>query len=551
MTADPHTLDKPEEVDQNYTHRQVLEVLTGLLIALFVSALSATVVATALPTIVGELGGQDQLAWVISATLLANTASVPLWGKMSDLYGRKPLFMLAILVFVVASALAGLSQNMTHLIGARALQGIGAGGIIALSQAIMADIVEPRERGRYTGYLGSSFALATLAGPLIGGFLVDSGDTGWRWCFYISVPVALVALLVVHRTLHLPHQHREAKVDYWGAATITGGVVALLLVLSLGGKQFAWMSSWTALLTAVAVLLIGAAVLIERRVAEPVLPPRLFGNRTVVLANVANFMTGMVMFGSVSYLPLYLQIVKGESATVSGMLILPLMFGLLVASTASGRAITRLGRWKVFPIVGMLAMAAGVFLLSLVHVDTALAYTGVFMAVLGLGIGLTFQVLILAVQNSVPRRDMGAATSAATFFRIMGGAVGVAVFGAILNNRLSATLPDLFAQRHVTPPPGSLEDVSGLLGSPRELATLPGPVLDVIRESFTQALHWVFLVGVPLCLAGWVAVAFIREIPLRSGARPTSDKVAETAEPDPATPAPRVTSAAQITSDVR
>lgn len=515
-TAAPKDSARPARPAAPPDHKQIVKILTGLVLALFVSSLSATVVATALPTIVGQLGGQDKLAWVISATLLTTTASTPLWGKMSDLYGRKPLFMLSIVVFVVASALAGLSQNIEQLIAARALQGVGAGGLQALTQAIMADIVSPRERGRYSGYLGSSFGMATVAGPLIGGFLVDSGNSGWRWCFYVGIPIAVIALVVVQRTLHLPKSRREVKVDYWGAATLTGSVTALLLLLSLGGKEFDWMSGVTAVLACVAALLLACAVLVERRVPEPILPPRLFRQRTFVLTGIAGFFVGIAMFGALSYLPLYLQIVKGESATVSGLLTVPLIVGLLTASIGSGQLITRLGRWKVFPFVGLLLVACGLYLLSRLHVRTPLAVTGCYMVVLGLGIGMTMQVLVLAVQNTVTRQDIGVATSASSFFRSMGGAVGVAVFGAILNNRLTDLLPRLLAQRHVQVPQGGSGGLSALLGSPQELKKFPAPLLDVIREGFTESLHVVFLVGVPLAILGWIAVTLVREVPLRT-----------------------------------
>lgn len=509
------------------THRQVLTVLSGLLLALFVASLSATVVATALPTIVGQLGGQDKLSWVISATLLTTTASTPLWGKMSDLYGRKPLFMASIVVFVVASALAGLSQNIGQLIAMRALQGVGAGGLLGLSQAIMADIVSPRERGRYAGYLGGTFGLATVAGPLIGGVLVDSGESGWRWCFYVGIPVAVAALVVVQRTLHLPAQRRAAKVDYWGAATITGAVSALLVLLSMGGKEFAWVSGWTAALAALSLAFLLAAILIERRVSEPILPPRLFRDRTFVLASIASFFVGTAMFGVVSYLPLYLQIARGKSATVSGLLLLPQVVGLLAASIGSGQLISRLGRWKRFPIVGLVLAALGLYLLSTLHPDTSMVAAGLYMAVFGAGVGLTMQVLVVAVQNTVSRHDIGIATSSSLFFRSMGGAVGVAAFGAILNNRLTDALPRLLAERHVQVPAGGSEQFGALLASPQELRQLPVEVFGAIQEGFAESLHVVFLVGAPVVLLGWVAVLLIREVPLRTHVHQSQDTPAE------------------------
>jgi EmrB/QacA subfamily drug resistance transporter len=496
-----------------FSHKQIVEILWGLLLALFVSSLSATVVATALPTIVGDLGGQDKLAWVVSATLLTTTVSTPLWGKLSDLWGRKRLFKAAIVVFVVASALAGLSQNMGQLIGARALQGVGAGGLQALTQAIMGDIVSPRERGRYSGYLGASFGLATVAGPLLGGFLVDG--PGWRWCFYVGIPVAAVALVVIERVLKLPVVRREAKVDWAGAALITGSASALLLLLSLGGQEFAWSSTWTWALGALSVVLAALAVAVERRVAEPILPPRLFRSRTFVLTGVASLFVGVAMFGGMTYLPQYLQVVKGASPTVSGLLTLPLVAALLVASIGSGKVITRTGRWKAFPLVGLLLVALGLFLFSRLHAGTALPVTCGYMAVLGLGLGMTMQVLILAVQNTTPMRDMGIATSAASFFRSMGGSVGVAMFGAILTSRLTAALPRLLAAHHV---PASGGSALSHLGTPQAIGALPEPVRSVVREAFTIGLDRVFLVAAPLAVLGFLVVLMVKEVPLRTRA---------------------------------
>lgn len=499
-----------------YTHRQILEILSGLILALFVSSLSATVVGTALPTIVGELGGQDKLAWVASATLLTTTASTPLWGKVSDLLGRKRVFQAAIVVFVVASALAGLSQNMGQLIVARALQGIGAGGLQALSQAIIADIVSPRERGRYSGYMGASFGLATVAGPLLGGFLVGADWLGgWRACFYVGVPIAIVAFAVIQKVLNLPARPKSGvSVDYLGAALITGGVTSVLLMLSLGGKEFAWNSPWTFGLGGLAVVMLVGAVWQERRAPDPIIPPRLFSQRTVVLANAASFMVGFAMFGAMIYLPLYLQIVKGESPTAAGLLTLPLVLGLLSASISSGQIIVRRGRWKLFPVIGMLLVAGGLFLFSQLAVHTPLPVAALYMLVLGLGIGLTMQVLVLAVQNTVTRTDIGIGTSTATFFRSMGGAVGVAVFGTILNNRLSDVIPGLIQQRKVPVTSGS--DFGALLGSPEAVRHLPPALHQVVVDGFADSLQVVFLAGLPVALVGWVAVLFLREVPLRT-----------------------------------
>ena len=501
------------------THRQIQVVLGGLMLGMLVAALGQTVVATALPTIVGELGGQDKLAWVVSATLLTSTASTPIWGKLSDLYGRKPLFQAAIVVFLIGSALCGLSQSIGQLIGFRALQGLGIGGLMSLAQAIIGDIVAPRERGRYQGYMGSVFGLATVGGPLIGGFLVDAAS--WRWCFYVGIPVGVVALVVTERVLRLPFPRRQHKVDYLGAALIFGGVSAILLVLSFAGKEFAWLSAPTFLIGGAGVLLLALAVAQERRAVEPIIPPRLFRVRTFVLTSIAGFAVGAAMFGGIVYLPQYLQIVKGQSPTASGLLTLPLMVGLLTTSIGSGRVIARTGRYKAFPIAGLAIASLGLFLLSELEVDTSLVLAGLFMLVLGLGIGMVMQVLVLATQNAVPRADLGAATSSSTFFRSMGGALGVAVFGALLSSRLRDVLPGLLADAHVRVPAGAGHDLGALLGSPAAIHRLPEPMRGAVLQGFSEALHTVFLTAVPFALLGLAVVLFLKEAPLRSNAAHT------------------------------
>ncbi|SDR29270.1 drug resistance transporter, EmrB/QacA subfamily [Thermostaphylospora chromogena] len=506
-----------------YTHRQVLKILFGLMLAILTSMLSTSVVSTALPTIVGRLGGQEHLAWVASATLLTMTASIPLWGKLSDLYGRKRMFQFSLLVFLVSSIGAGFAQDMGQLIAARAVQGIGAGGLQALPQIILGDVVEPRERGRYTGYIGGVFGVSTVAGPLLGGFLVDNAS--WRWCFWISVPLALVAFVVIQKVLKLPRVRGDARVDWWGATLISTGTGAVMLLLSLGGQEFPWNSGWTYGLGATGLVLFAFAVLAERRAADPILPPRLFANRTFVLASVASLFAGAAMFGALMYMPQYLQIVKGMSPTGSGLMTLPMVAAMLTSSITTGRIVTRTGRWKIFPVVGMLLVSASLFLLSLLRVDSPLPLIGVYLAFLGIGLGASMQILILSVQNAVNRRDMASATSGTTFFRSLGGAMGVAAFGAILVNRLTAELTERLRALGI-PLSGGGPD----LGEPEEIRSLPGPVRDAVLHSFNDALHTVFLVGVPVAVLGAVAVLALKELPLRSAGSPDRRRRGDRAE---------------------
>jgi EmrB/QacA subfamily drug resistance transporter len=512
------------------THRQILTVLTGLMLGMLVAALSQTIVATALPTIVGDLGGQNELAWVVSATLLTSTASTPIWGKLSDLYGRKIMFQSAIGLFLVASLGAGFAQNMGQLIGIRAVQGLGVGGLMALSQAIIGDVVSPRERGRYQGYIGSVFGLATVAGPLLGGFLVE--HLSWRWTFWVGIPVGIAALVVTERVLRFPFPRRQHAIDWLGAFFIVASVGTLLLMLSLAGKNFAWNSAWTYGLVAVSLLMLAAAIWQERRAAEPIMPPHLFRNHTFVITSLAGLIVGVAMFGAIIFLPQYLQIVKGESPTVSGLLTLPLVIGLLITSIGSGLIITRTGRYKIFPIVGLLVAAAGLALLSRLQVHTSLVVASGYMLVTGLGIGMVMQVLVLAAQNAVGQRDLGVATSGATFFRSMGGAIGVAVFGALLSHRLVSTIPAALARVGV--PPSQLAKVGAGANSatPAQIGALPEPIHTAVITGFAEAIQTAFLAAVPFALAGFIVVLFLREHPLRQHAltAPPSEDAAPVAD---------------------
>ncbi|MFI7228761.1 MDR family MFS transporter [Nonomuraea angiospora] len=501
---------------RQYTHREILEVMSGLMLAMLTSMISTSVVGTALPTIVGELGGQDQYSWVASATMLTMTVSTPLWGKLSDLFGRKLLFQTALGLFVAASLVAGLSQNMGQLIAARAVQGLGVGGLSALAQVILGDIVSPRERGRYSGYMGAVFGISTVAGPLLGGFLVDTDWLGWRWCFYVVVPFALVSFIVIQKVLKLPKIKRSTSIDIWGATTITASASALMLLLTLGGVEFEWNSFWTYFLAALSLLMLALAVLSERTARNPILPPRLFRNRTFVLTGLASLFVGMAMFGAMIYLPQYLQIVKGLSPTESGLMTLPMVVALFLAGVISGKIVTQTGRWKIFPVVGLLVVAVGLFLLSRLHVDSSEWLIGFDVAVLGTGLGLSMQMLILAAQNGSELRDMASTTSGVSFFRSLGGAVGVAAFGAILTNRLRDEIADMLRAAHIALPGGS----NVKLGSPSAIQQLPTPIKNIVLEAFTRGLETVFMVGVPIALLGFVATIFLKELPLRGSSTP-------------------------------
>jgi EmrB/QacA subfamily drug resistance transporter len=494
--------------DEPLTHRQILLVLSGLMLGMLLAALDQTIVATALPTIVGDLGGLDHLSWVVTAYLLASTTSTPLYGKLSDLYGRKLLFQVAIAVFMTGSVLAGLSQSMGQLIVFRGVQGLGAGGLMALAMAIIGDIVSPRERGRYQGYMGGVFALASVGGPLTGGFFVE--HLSWRWVFYVNVPVGLVALAVTASVLRLPFRRLPHSIDYVGSAVLVAAIACLLLVSVWGGTEYPWVSPTIVGLAAGGGVLLGLFILQERRAAEPVLPLRLFRNSVFTTSSLAAFTVGASMFGAIIFVPLYLQVVNGASPTTSGLQLLPLMLGLIVGSVGSGRLISRFGRYKVFPVVGTIVMMIGLFLLSRLDVDTSRAVQATYMAVVGLGIGLVMQVLVLAVQNAVEFRDLGTATSANSFFRSMGGAFGVAVYGSVFASGLDRHLAQLL------PAAAGPVDATIIRSGPERLAALPGPVHDAVVQAFARSLHTVFLWAIPVAAAGFVVVLFLRELPLRT-----------------------------------
>ena len=492
-------------------HREVLEALSGLLLGLFVAMLSSTVVSNALPRIVADLGGSESgYTWVVVATLLTTTASTPIWGKLADLFSKKVLVQLALVIFVVGSILAGLAPSMGFLIGARAVQGVGVGAMTALVQVVIATIVSPRERGRYSGYLGAVFALATVSGPLIGGLIVDTPWLGWRWCFYVGIPFAALAFVVLQKTLHLPVVRRDVSIDFWGAGLITGGVSVLLIWVSLAGHEFDWLSLTTAWMVGLGVVLLAAAVHTESRVREPIIPLRLFRDRTTSLSVFASVMVGLAMFGSTVFLSQYFQIARGMSPTRAGLMSLALVGGLLVSSIATGRIISASGLWKRYLVGGTSMMVVGLLLLGTIDAHTSLWVVGAFMAVLGLGMGATMQNLVLAVQNNAAQSDIGAASSLVAFFRTMGGSIGVSVLGAILGHRVSDSVLTGLARLGV---PATSEGASRAIP---DMAALPAPVRAVFEDAFGAATGHIFLVAAPFALLALVAVLFIREVPLRT-----------------------------------
>jgi EmrB/QacA subfamily drug resistance transporter len=488
------------------THGQIMAVIWGLMLGLFLAALDQTIVATALPTMVGELGGLEQLSWVVTAYLLASTVTAPLYGKISDLYGRKVVFQAAIILFLAGSILCGLSQNMGQLIAWRGLQGLGAGGLFVMAMTIIGDILSPRERGRYQGYFGAVFALASVAGPLAGGWLVDHVD--WRWVFYINIPIGLVALFVTASALNLPFVRRDHPIDFAGAATLVVGVSALLLAMVWGGNEYEWGSPLIVGLLVTGAVVGFAFLWWERRAQEPILPPRLFRNRTFALTSASGFIIGLAMFGGIVFLPLFLQVVVGASATNSGLLLIPMMAGIIGSSVIGGRLITRTGRYKIFPVIGSAMATLAFFLLSTMGVGTVLLTASVYMFILGVGVGLIMPVLVLAVQNSVEHSDMGVATSSNNFFRSLGGAFGTALLGAVFTGQLATRLAGLL------PNAGSNQ----LTSSPAAIAALPEAVRSQVIEAFASAITTVFLVALPFTVLALVLALMTPELPLRETA---------------------------------
>ncbi|MFF5080011.1 MDR family MFS transporter [Actinoplanes sp. NPDC000266] len=484
---------------------EVVQALSGLMLGMFVAILASTVVSNALPRIIADLGGsQSVYTWIVTTELLAMTATVPLWGKLADLYSKKLLVQLSLLLFVAGSLIAGFTPDVGVLIVSRAVQGIGAGGMTALATIVMASIIPPRELGRYSGIFGAVFGVATIAGPLIGGVMVDTSWLGWRWCFFIGVPFSIAAIILLQKTLHLPTSRRDVKIDWLGALLITAGVSTLLIWSTLAGQHFDWASWETAVFVVGGVVLLALAVWAESKAPEPVVPLRIFRNRTVTLTIVASVLVGVAMFGGTVFLSQYFQVALGKSPTVAGLMSLPMIFGLLVSSTVAGALITKFGKWKMYLVVGAIVMTIGMLLLSTIDAHTSVLMLSVHMAVLGVGVGMLMQNLVLAAQNDVPAAELGAATSALTFFRSMGGAIGVSALGAVLASRVTSLFAEKFGPAATSGGSAEVPDVS----------TLPPQVLSVVKDIYGTATSDLFLVAAPIAFLAIIAVVFIKEKPL-------------------------------------
>ncbi|MFE5542299.1 DHA2 family efflux MFS transporter permease subunit [Streptomyces sp. NPDC056534] len=499
---------------EGQSRRTILVAIGALLLGMLLAALDQTIVATALPTIVSELGGMEHLSWVVTAYILASTAGTPLWGKLGDQYGRKRLFQGAIVLFLIGSALCGIAQNMPQLIAFRAVQGLGGGGLIVLSMAIVGDLVPPRERGRYQGLFGAVFATTSVLGPLLGGVVTQ--QLSWRWVFYINLPIGIVALFVIAAVLHVPVRATRHTIDYLGTLLIASVAICLVLVASLGGTTWAWGSAQVIGLAVLAAVLLVLFVRVERRAAEPVLPLKLFRIRTFSLVSVISFVIGFAMFGAMTYLPTFLQVVQGVTPTRSGVHMLPMVAAILITSTVTGQIVSRTGRWKVFPIAGTAVTCLGLLLLHRLTENSSTAEMSVYFFVFGVGLGLVMQVLVLVVQNAVPYADLGVATSGATFFRSIGASFGVAVFGTIFTTRLTHSLDDVFAAATASGqdiPPGIGPEQ--LAADPRTVTALPADLRPEVLHAYATSIADVFLYAAPVVLAAFLVALFLKEDKLR------------------------------------
>lgn len=525
-------LEKAAETPAEPAARSVRVVVLALMITMLLAMLDNLIVGTAMPTIVGDLGGMEHLSWVVTAYTLATAASTPIWGKLGDLYGRKGVFLTSIVIFLIGSVLSGMAQDMGQLIGFRAVQGLGAGGLMVGVMAILGDLVPPRERGRYQGMMAGVMAIAMIGGPLVGGTITD--HLGWRWSFYINIPLGAVALAMVTAVLHLPRKERStARIDYLGAALLTVGITAIVLVTTWGGTEYAWSSAVIMELIALGVASLVGFVFVETKAAEPIMPLHIFRSRNFTLMSVVGFMVGFVMFGAVLFLPLYQQSVQGASATNSGLLLLPLLLSMMVVSLVAGRITTSTGKYKIFPILGSVLMVAGLFLLATMDTGTSRFTSGVFMAVLGAGMGFLMQITMLVAQNSVELKDMGVASSATTLFRTLGSSFGVAIMGALFTGRVQ----DEMAARGG----GAVTERSAQLDA-ASLGKLPDAAREAYEHAVASGTNIAFLVGGSVAVIALLAALFVKEVPLRGAAKPEAPAAGSG---DAAHPAD-VTDAAQV-----
>ncbi|MHA7175084.1 MDR family MFS transporter [Arthrobacter sp. Sr24] len=532
------------------THRQVMQSLTGLLMGMFVSILAGTVVSTSLPVIISDLNGsQTSYTWVVTATLLATTISTPIWGKLADLTNRKLLLQLSLLIFVIASAIAGFSQDTSMLITMRVFQGLGAGGLTALTQIVMADIISPRERGKYMGLFGAVMALGTVGGPLIGGFITDA--INWRWNFFVALPFAVVAIILIQKTLRLPVQaKRKVSIDYAGIVLLTAGVSLLLIWVTLAGSQFDWISTPSILMVVGAVVALLAFVFVELKSTEPILPLTMFKNSTFTLSVVASISVGVSMFGTSVFLAQYMQLARGANATQSGLMTIPMMAGLLIISTIAGAMISKHGKWKAIMVTGSILQLVGLFTLSTIHYDTNFVLVSVYMFILGAGLGMVMQNLVLIVQNAVTPKEIGVASSGVAFFRSLGGTIGVSVLGALMATKVAELLAGKSAELQAT--------IAGLGEKGKDIAaalasgnipavhSLPESVRVIIESAYGDAVGHVFLIAAPLSILTILAIVFLPNLELSSQTREERAK----SDAEAATTVSLVQEAEQVLVDV-
>lgn len=503
------------------THRQVMESLSGILLGMFVSILATSVVSSSLPKIVSDLNGsQSSYTWVVTATLLTTTITTPIWGKLADLLDRKLLIQIALVISVLSSAAAGFSTDVGFLIGMRAVQGIGAGGLTALATVLMADILSPRERGKYMGLMGGIMGIGMVGGPLLGGVITDA--ISWHWNFFVGLPFAVAAIIVLQRTLHLPTRPRKVvRLDYWGAALISVGIATLLLWVTFAGNNFDWMSWQTFVMVIGSLAVLAIAVVVENKVADPLIPMHLFKNRTLVLSVIASIAVGVAMFGTSVFLSQYMQVARGKTPTQSGLLTIPMILGLFVSSTISGRLITKYGRYKGFMIAGAVALTAGLALMGTIRYDTSFVLVGLYMFVMGAGLGMLMQNLVLAVQNTLDVSETGSGTATVAFFRSLGGAIGVSALGAVLGSRITTLVTDGLTGAGIDP-----SALGGGTSAVPDVSTLPEPIKTIVEASYGEGIADLFLIAVPLGVVALIAVLFLKEVPLgrRSGVEQLLDQ---------------------------